>query len=58
MQDLSKKEQKALEAMSSAIVNKILHHPITLLKEETKINGERPYTKFIRKIFHLDEDDG
>lgn len=57
MRDLSKKERKALEAMSAAIINKILHHPITLLKEESKIDGERPYTSLVRKLFHLDEDD-
>lgn len=57
MRDLSKKERKALEAMSAAIINKILHNPITLLKEESKIDGERPYTNLVRKLFHLDEDD-
>jgi glutamyl-tRNA reductase len=57
LKDLSKKEQKTLEAMSSAIVNKILHYPITLLKEETTVNGERPYAKVVRKLFRLDENE-
>ena len=56
---LSPKEKKPLEAMTSAIVNKILHHPVTHLKKEAnKIEGDL-YIDTIRKLFDLDtpEDD-
>jgi len=52
---LSAKERKAIEAMTGAIVNKILHHPVTHLKREAdKIEGDL-YIDTIRKLFDLDE---
>jgi len=35
--DLSDKEKRSLEALTSSIINKILHEPLTLLKRP---NGE------------------
>ncbi|MBI1912059.1 MAG: glutamyl-tRNA reductase [Deltaproteobacteria bacterium] len=57
MNNLSDKEKKALEAMTSAIVNKILHHPVLHLKKEAnKIEGDL-YIDTIRKLFDLTIDE-
>jgi glutamyl-tRNA reductase len=54
MRDLTKKEEKALDAMTSAIVNKIIHNAIVHLKKDAnKIEGDR-YVDTIRKLFDLD----
>ncbi len=52
--DLAEKDRKSLEAMTSAIVNKILHNPVTHLKRESnKIEGDR-YIDTVRQLFDLD----
>ena len=57
LQTLSPKEVKVIEAMTSAIVNKILHHPVTHLKREAnKIEGDL-YIDTIRKLFDLTVDE-
>ena len=57
LQGLGPKEQKVLEAMTAAIVNKILHHPVTHLKKEAnKIEGDL-YIDTIRKLFDLSIDE-
>lgn len=54
---LSEKDQKVLDAMTSAIVNKILHHPVTHLKKEAnKVEGDL-YIDTIRKLFDLTIDE-
>ena len=54
--ELSDKQKKALDAMTAAIVNKILHHPITHLKREAnKVEGDT-YIDSIIKLFDLDMD--
>lgn len=55
LKDLSKDEMETLDAMTRAIINKILHHPISILKDEAIKNGDRIYTEAIRKLFQLDE---
>ena len=50
---LSDKEKKSLEAMTSAIINKILHGPLTFLKRS---NGEITadlYLDTLQALFHL-----
>lgn len=55
--NLSDKDQKVLDAMTSAIVNKILHHPVTHLKKESnKIEGDL-YIDTIRRLFDLKIDE-
>jgi glutamyl-tRNA reductase len=55
--DLTDKERKALESMTSAIVNKIIHHPVTHLKKESnKVEGDL-YIDTIRKLFDLSIDE-
>jgi len=51
---LTEKDRKTLEAMTSAIVNKILHNPVTHLKRESnKIEGDL-YIDTVRRLFDLD----
>lgn len=50
---ISEKDRKVLEAMTQAIVNKILHSPITHLKKESdKVQGDM-YIDAIRRLFDL-----
>ncbi len=54
---LTEKDRKVLDAMTSAIVNKILHHPVTHLKKEAnKVEGDL-YIDTIRKLFDLTIDE-
>jgi glutamyl-tRNA reductase len=53
--ELSEKEKASLEAMTTAIINKILHEPITLLK---KANGDQAsdfYLDALQTLFRLTE---
>ena len=53
--NLSEKDRDTLEAMSSAIVNKILHSPMTHLKKDSdKIEGDR-YVDTVRKLFDIED---
>jgi glutamyl-tRNA reductase len=51
---LSKEELASLDAMTKAIVKKILHEPIQYLKENP--HHEEGYTELVRDIFGLDGD--
>jgi len=54
---LNGKEAKALEALTSAIVNKILHPPLSYMKEAaSKGEGER-VAKLVKELFALEEED-
>ncbi len=53
LKDLSTKQRKSIEAMASAIINKILHQPTTLLKRtQDDISGE-DYVDAVRALFDL-----
>jgi glutamyl-tRNA reductase len=52
----SQEEQRALEALSEAIVKKILHGPISLLKEARQNSEGELYIDVVKKLFKLDED--
>ncbi len=55
--NLNGKEAKALEALTSAIVNKILHPPLSYMKQAaTKGEGER-VAKLVKELFALEEKD-
>ncbi len=59
LNNITDKDRKVLEAMTEAIVNKILHSPITHLKKESdKVQGDQ-YIDAIRRLFDLagDEDE-
>ncbi len=50
---LSEKERKSLEAMTSAIINKILHDPIHRLKQREEETMVHLYLDAIRTLFRL-----
>ncbi len=53
--DLSDKEKKSLEALTSAIINKILHTPITLLKQTKEEAMADLYLDALHALFGLPE---
>ncbi|HVO64862.1 MAG TPA: glutamyl-tRNA reductase [Syntrophales bacterium] len=54
MESLSVVERRNVELLINSIINKILHDPITGLKEESHDNGAMPYIAVIRRLFGLD----
>ncbi|HUL21997.1 MAG TPA: glutamyl-tRNA reductase [Thermodesulfobacteriota bacterium] len=52
---LSDKEKKSLEALTSAIINKILHTPITLLKQTNEEATADLYLDALQALFGLSE---
>ncbi|MBM4271335.1 MAG: glutamyl-tRNA reductase [Deltaproteobacteria bacterium] len=55
MQNLNEEEKKNIEILAGSIINKILHDPITGLKEESRENGALPYIAALRRLFGLDD---
>jgi glutamyl-tRNA reductase len=53
--NLSEKERKSLEALTSAIINKILHTPSTLLKQSNEEAMADLYLDALRTLFQLPE---
>jgi glutamyl-tRNA reductase len=53
LKSLSEEDRKNIEILTTQIVNKILHDPVTGLKEESQSNGAMPYVAAIRKLFRL-----
>ena len=53
---VSDKERRAMEALSEAIVKKILHGPITLLKKHDLNSEGESYVDVVKKLFRLDEE--
>jgi len=53
--DLSEKEKKSLESLTSAIINKILHAPITLLKQTNEEAMADLYLDALHALFGLSE---
>ncbi|MEJ2268913.1 MAG: glutamyl-tRNA reductase [Desulfobulbaceae bacterium] len=56
MAHLSDREKQAIEKMSSAMMNKILHHPIVYLKKEDTHKDKKVKLAMVRKFFNLDPD--
>jgi glutamyl-tRNA reductase len=54
MGHLSDKERQAIERMTSAMMNKILHHPIVYLKKNDTHKEKKVKLALIRKCFNLD----
>lgn len=52
---LSEDEKKSLDALTQAIINKILHNPITILKSSQEDAFSELYIDTVRKIFGLSE---
>jgi glutamyl-tRNA reductase len=53
---ITEDQRKALEAMSSAIVNKIVHAPIVVLKQAASSPESGELFAFARKLFNLDKE--
>jgi glutamyl-tRNA reductase len=49
----SPETRAALEALSTAIVNKILHAPITKLRESSRAGAGRSWTELVHELFGL-----
>ena len=57
MKNSSEENRKLLEMLTTSIVNKILHHPISMLKHQEERGHGKLYTDMTRKIFHLDPEE-
>lgn len=55
LRGLSEKERQALEDMTSAMMNKILHEPITRLKRQPEDLDLAQYLEALKKLFDLEE---
>ncbi len=53
LKDLSDKQRKSIEAMSGAIINKILHQPTALLKRTQNETSGEDYVDAVRTLFDL-----
>jgi glutamyl-tRNA reductase len=51
--DASPATREAMEALSAAIVNKILHAPITKLRESSRAGAGRSWTELVQELFGL-----
>ena len=54
LKDLGARERKAIEAMSTAIINKVLHQPITTLKQAQNGASGDIYVDTVRTLFDLE----
>lgn len=53
LKQVGPQEEKAIHAMTSAIINKILHTPISRLKQNGRDNGAGDYVDALRTLFDL-----
>jgi len=54
LKTLGAKEKKSIEALTAAIVNKVLHQPMTLLKKSQNDPSGDSYVEAIRVLFDLE----
>ncbi|MBI4737221.1 MAG: glutamyl-tRNA reductase [candidate division NC10 bacterium] len=57
MDDLTPEQREVISAMSHAMVNKILHQPMTELKRRAALQDGHLYTSVLRRLFGLEEKD-
>jgi glutamyl-tRNA reductase len=55
LQSMDAEEQKKVEALANSIVNKLLHNPVTALKEESAEFSSTHFVALTRQLFQLDE---
>jgi glutamyl-tRNA reductase len=55
LRNLREEDREGVEILANAIVNKILHDPVTCLKEESREGSALAYVAAIRRLFRLDE---
>jgi glutamyl-tRNA reductase len=51
--DATPEVREALDALSSGIVNKILHTPIAKLRESSRAGAGRSWTELVHELFGL-----
>ena len=56
LKDVSERERKAIEDLTAAMINKILHVPLTRLKERP--DEDAAYHETVRVLFDLDKEPG
>jgi len=54
LDSLSDKQKKSIEAMTAAIINKLLHDPIQYVKQEPSASEKENRIDLVRRIFGLD----
>ncbi len=54
IKNLDDQGRRAVEAMSQALVNKILHQPTTGLKRAQKCATAQPYVDVLHELFELE----
>ena len=55
LQGLKPEQQKAMEIMTSAIINKVLHDPITFLKQQDHKDLKDEKIDWIQKVFKINK---
>ena len=53
LKDLTDKQRKGVEAMTNALINKLLHQPIAILKRSQDGSGGGDYVDAVRALFDL-----
>lgn len=54
MQNLNKEDQEKVDNLVNSIVNKVLHAPVSVLKEESSDISSRDIVDAVRRLFRLD----
>ncbi|MCX5849718.1 MAG: glutamyl-tRNA reductase [Deltaproteobacteria bacterium] len=54
MQNLHRDDQEKIDNLVNSIVNKVLHSPVTVLKEESSDISSRDIVAAVRRLFRLD----
>ncbi|KUG23619.1 glutamyl-trna reductase [hydrocarbon metagenome] len=54
MQNLDKEDQEKIDNLVNSVVNKVLHAPVTVLKEESSDISSRDIVAAVRRLFRLD----
>ncbi len=57
VRNLTDDDREKVKSIASSIVNKILHDPITSLKEESLNGGADPYVAAIMRLFRLENEE-
>ncbi len=55
---LEAKEEKAIQTMAAAIANKMLHHPLSYLKNDNHCVSQKDRITVVRALFKLDDENG
>jgi glutamyl-tRNA reductase len=54
LKELDERQRRAIEAMSAALVNKLLHGPTQRLREAQKQDQAQPYVDALQQLFELE----